>query len=76
MQIKYTKQALKFLQKQPPAAQKRLTNAISQIPLGDIKKLQGQKSYRLRVGDYRIIFDHLGNIIEIIKIGNRGDIYK
>ncbi|MGX7415231.1 type II toxin-antitoxin system RelE family toxin [Aerococcus christensenii] len=51
--------------------------AIAAIPKGDIKKLQGFETYkRLRVGTYRIIFDDLGNVIDVIQIGNRGDIYK
>lgn len=47
------------------------------MPLeGDIKKLQGTIGYRLRVGDYHVLFNVNGIIIDIIKIGNRGEIYK
>ena len=35
-----------------------------------------RKEYRLRGGDYRIIFDINGNIVLIEAIGNRGQIYK
>ena len=48
----------------------------SLMPLGDIKKLQGQNGYRLRIGDYRVIFDRDGNILYIEKIDNRGQVYK
>ena len=69
MEIQYSKQALKFLKKQD-------VNAINLLPAGDVKALQGRNDYRLRVGDYRIIFDINGNILLIEAIGNRGQIYK
>lgn len=76
-QIVYSKKALKFLLRQDKATQKRLTSAISKLPLsGDIKKLQNANGYRLRVGDFRILFDVNGIVIDIIEIGNRGQIYK
>lgn len=75
--IIYSKKAEKFLRKQDKSTQKRIMGAISKLPLsGDIKKLQGIDGYRLRVGDFRVIFDVNGIIIDIIEIGNRGQIYK
>lgn len=76
-QIIYSKKAAKFLKKQDVPTRKRLVTAISKLPQeGDIKKLQGADGYRLRVGDFRVIFDVNGIIIDIIEIGNRGQIYK
>ncbi len=76
-QVVYSKKALKFLKKQDMPTRKRLTAAIDQLPLtGDIKKLQGTNGYRLRVGTFRVLFDVNGVIIDIIDIGNRGQIYK
>ena len=62
MEISYSKQAEKFLKKQTEETRNRIRKAINNLPRGDIKKLQGRNSYRLRVGDYRIIFDRDGNI--------------
>jgi mRNA interferase RelE/StbE len=31
--------------------------------------------YRLRVGDWRVVFTDKGEILQIEKIGSRGDIY-
>ena len=76
MIIQYSKQAIKFLQKQDTTTQKRIIKAIENLPFGDVKKLQGRNGYRLRVGSYRIIFDKNGNILYIEKIDNRGEIYK
>lgn len=76
-QIVYSKKAKKFLSKQNNAAQIRLISAIGKLPQeGDIKKLQGIDGYRLRIGDFRVLFDINGVIINIIDIGNRGQIYK
>ncbi|MCD8089127.1 MAG: type II toxin-antitoxin system RelE/ParE family toxin [Clostridiales bacterium] len=63
MTKKYSKQALKFLQKQDKPTRQRLIEAIDNLPMGDVKKLQGRNGYRLRVGNYRIIFDKFGNIL-------------
>ena len=52
--------------------QVRIINAISQLPSGDVKKLQGNiTDYRLRVGNYRIVFskdDDENILISIIKL--------
>ena len=69
-QITYSKKAEKFLRKQDKATQHRLFTAISKLPL------EGVSGYRLRVGTYRILFDVNGLIVDIIDIGNRGQIYK
>lgn len=44
----------------------------------DIKKLSGEKYFRLRVGDWRIIFDRDDTlmVIAIEKLKSRGDVYK
>ena len=55
---------------------KRIINAINSLPLGDVKKLQGVDGYRLRVGDFRIIFNKNGEVLLIEKIDNRGQVYK
>lgn len=76
MEIQYSKQAVKFLKKQDKPTVVRIINAINALPAGDVKKLQGQSGYRLRVGDFRIIFDKNGDILYIEKINNRGQVYK
>ncbi len=76
MDIRYSKQALKFLKKLDKPTIKRIISAIEMLPSGDVKKLKGKEGYRLRVGDFRVIFDKDGNVLYIIKIGNRGQVYK
>ena len=76
MDINYSKQAVKYLSKQDKIAQRRIIDAINKLPNGDVKKLQGRTGYRLRVGNYRIIFSFSENILYIEEIDNRGQIYK
>lgn len=76
MKIQYSKQAVKFLSKQDKFTQNRIINAINNLPSGDVLKLQGRSGYRLRVGSFRIIFDKSGNVLYIIEIDNRGQVYK
>ena len=78
------KQVKKALQSVPQPNRTRLTEKI--VLLGenpdnaslDIKKLQGEPYYRLRVGQWRIIFDRDNEvkIISIEKIKPRGGAYK
>ncbi|MCX7116371.1 MAG: type II toxin-antitoxin system RelE/ParE family toxin [Legionellales bacterium] len=77
-------QAKKALQSVPQPDRTRITEKI--VLLGenpdnaslDIKKLQGEPYFRLRVGQWRIIFDRDNEvkIISIEKIKPRGDAYK
>jgi mRNA interferase RelE/StbE len=43
-----------------------------------VEKLSGQERYRIRQGDYRIIFaiDDAEQRVEIFKIGHRSEIYR
>lgn len=77
--IEFNKKALKFIQKQPKDKRQSILKAIYNLPLGDTKAIQGHRGfYRLRIGDYRVIYtlDNGKCIICVIDAGNRGDIYK
>ena len=75
------KLAEKFIMKLAKPEKERVLRAISKLPNeGDIKQLKGKRSkgmYRLRVGDYRIIYTvNNGELIVcVIDAGNRGQIY-
>ena len=42
----------------------------------NVKQLKGSPFMRLRVADWRVIFDDDGNVLSILKIGARGSIYQ
>jgi len=43
-----------------------------------VKKLQGQESYRLRVGDYRILYtiDDKSKKVFVVAVGHRREVYR
>jgi len=78
------KQAKKVLQSLDRTDRNRITEKIKFLgespddPSLDIKPLQGQPYYRLRIGQWRVIFDRDDEvkIIAIEKIKPRGGAYK
>ena len=42
------------------------------------EKLSGQEQYRIRQGDYRILYtlDDKARVVEIVKIGHRREVYR
>jgi mRNA interferase RelE/StbE len=54
-------------------------NLLKNDPYGqNNQKLEGGKGYRIRIGDYRVVYtiDKENKTILIIKIGHRREIYK
>jgi mRNA interferase RelE/StbE len=44
---------------------------------GDVKKLKGSSNeYRLRAGNYRVLFELVGKRIVVYTLGQRKDIYR
>ena len=79
VQIKYSKQAYKYLKTMHKPKRNQIIAAINKLPYheGDIVKMRGiENLYRLRVNDYRVLFTPEYDIIFIEKIGSRGDVYK
>ena len=83
-QLKYRRQARNYLAKLPFKIKSKIVDKLHEIqrnpddPTFDVDKLKGESGYRLRVGQYRIIYtrheDQL--IVEVVRIRPRGDIYK
>lgn len=86
MIIRFTKKAQKYYDDMPKEYQKKVMDGIIGLtkkpPEGDIKTLQGYTdgTKRLRIGKYRVIYKHINDdvveILLILDIGSRGDIYK
>lgn len=82
LEIRYSEQAVKFLCKVNKADAERIRAKIKQYAenprelKNQVKKLTNSLYYRLRVGNYRVIFTETGEIMKIEKIGNRGDVYR
>jgi mRNA interferase RelE/StbE len=80
--IDYEPGVLRSIERFPKHIQRRVVDRIGMLgtnprPAGSIK-LTGEDAYRIRVGDYRIIYtihdDRL--IVLVIDVGHRGDVYR
>jgi mRNA interferase RelE/StbE len=78
--IEWKESALKAIQKLDNSLTSRIFKKVEELKENlfnqDVKKLKGSELYRLRVGDYRVIFEIKGNLITILKIGHRQQIYE
>ena len=82
--ITYTTQAAKALLKMPRNTANLIREKLEQVavdPFATIpnaKKLQGRPGYRLRVGDWRVIYEINKDEVTIIimKIAPRSEVYK
>jgi mRNA interferase RelE/StbE len=79
--LNFSKQALKELGEINEPFYSHIKQAISDLsenprPSG-YKKLKGRDGYRIRIGNYRVIYDIFDAIlvIDIITLGHRKDIY-
>jgi mRNA interferase RelE/StbE len=79
--IDFSKKAQKKLDKLSDDIANPILSAIGSLsnnprPQG-YRKLKGRKGYRIRVGDYRVIYEIFDNIllIDVIDLGHRKEIY-
>ena len=82
--IEFARQPIRFLHKAPKSLRQRLASVIDTLqtdsrPPGSKQLVQsGDVLYRLRVGDYRIIYSIESHrvLILILRIGHRRDVYR
>ena len=82
--IVFTKKAYKSLRRIPKNVIDRVRTKLDRIaedpyaPYSNVTKLRNRPGYRLRVGDWRAIYEIKENelIILVLKIGSRGEIYR
>ena len=78
----FTKSVKKDFRKIPKLEVSKILNEIAYLAKNPrsskTKKLKGEKLYRLRVGNYRVIYDIQDNLmlIFVVKLGRRSDIYR
>lgn len=81
--IEIKRSAIKDIQKLPKAIAKIILQSIQSLKedpfTGNATKLKSkEKLYRLRVGNYRIVYtvEKQIDVVTVVKIGHRKDIYK
>ena len=78
------KQAIKAFQKMPRQSAQRVRRALDRLAENparrdvDIAPLEGRPGFRLRVGDYRVIFerDDEARTIDVLRVAPRGQAYR
>lgn len=80
-QIIWSESASNQLKKLDRPVAKRIFKKVSQLrenPYHNVTKLVGLPYFRLRVGDFRIIFDIKNDKLQVLvlKVGHRKNIYK
>lgn len=84
-QVKFSQRAEKEIKKLPKPIAKKIVESISLLatnPFAEVlrfKKLRTQANlYRIRVGDYRVIYEIKGDLLLVIvvRIGHRKDVYR
>lgn len=81
-QILILRRAQKELAQLPKQEYERIKEAVENLsneprPQG-CKKLSGREGWRIRVGDYRVIYeiDDTKQVLTVLHIGHRRDVYK
>jgi mRNA interferase RelE/StbE len=76
--VRYSSDALNALRKHRAEARQIMAKIerFASTHAGDVTKLVGSPAKRLRVGEFRVIFEENTFEIHVTKIGPRGAIYK
>lgn len=81
--VEFSKVARKQFKKLPSDVQKRIETKIKDLAIkprpNGVKKIQGEdNSYRVRVGDYRVVYDIFDDIllITVIRVKHRSQVYQ
>jgi mRNA interferase RelE/StbE len=80
-EVRYSKDAIRTLRRMPRPTAERIRDKVAAYAAdpasqaANVKALRGEPGVlRLRVGDWRVIFED-GAVIAVIRIGPRGGVY-
>ena len=77
----YTRKAVRDINRLDAGVKKRIGTTLLRFkenPFQYAERLTNTElgGYRFRIGDYRVIFDMVGNDIVVLRAGHRKEIYK
>ena len=81
--VEYSREAAKTLQRMDRATSVRIRAKVSQLAsepaslAKNVKRLKGSDDlFRLRVGDWRVIYTEDLTVLLVLKVGPRGSVYE
>lgn len=81
--IEWRKSTRKDLRRIAPAEVSKIVRAVEELsadpfPMGHTKLSGSDRAYRIRVGDYRIVYEVFSGVllVEVVRVGHRRDVYK
>ena len=83
-EVVFRKEALRTLRRMPRNIAEFIREKLEQVradpyaPNNNVTKLVGRPGYRLRVGDWRVIYELENNqlVLLVIRIAPRGEVYE
>lgn len=81
-EVEYTRRAIRDLAKLPGKDAKRITSKIDQYAsapeelANNITEMKGTQGKRLRIGNYRVLFDENDTVLTIFRVRKRADAYR
>lgn len=79
--VTYRPAALKALRRMPRNEAEKIRSKVRQYAddpaslANNVRVLKGREGIRLRVGDWRVIMDDQGDVLDVLGIGPRGGVY-
>ena len=81
--IQYTESAARFLRELDSRIRIRISTRIAALaqnpfPPGNRKLKGAERAFRIRIGDYRVVYDVLEDVVVVLvlRIGHRKDVYR
>jgi mRNA interferase RelE/StbE len=80
--ITYSKAAIRTLRRIPANMSRLIVDKIEQYAddpsslAAQVKRLRGRDGWRLRVGNWRVVFDENDILLAVVEIGPRGGVYE
>ncbi len=81
-EVVYSKHAIRTLNRMPANEARRIRSKVLQYAedpaslANNVKKLKDSRYYRLRIGDWRVIFGEDGTVVDVIRVATRGEAYE
>ncbi|MDK9721349.1 MAG: type II toxin-antitoxin system RelE/ParE family toxin [Rhodospirillales bacterium] len=81
--VEYSSEVIVTLRRMPANTARTIRGKVERLagnpyaPNNNVKALKGRPGYRLRVGDWRVIYELQGSVlvVEVLAIAPRGSVY-